>query len=195
MKKGIILFYFCFFVLTFYYAIYPKKSNDYFLLWCSPSQSISFYINEKDNIVGAAFVIPGTNEVTVYDWIYKNIKFNDKEISFTLYNSVTDSYRFSKEVMDRNTGIVTYYVKDPNYKVSFLSFLLDGIVNRSTYNWFFQNWVERIIAGHPLQYRCDLLNDFWRYKIKFETEKEHDEEVRKLLGNSNKVRENQQRKF
>ena len=119
-----------------------------FLLQCNSSADSELkypyhlIVDDVKNNVSYAGLVKKTNEIYVYDWIYENVKVNEKKIEYNNTISFFLGYdplfgRYNKTVIDRYTGEYISYGKDENYFDSLPNFIRKY---QFYFAWFFQSW-------------------------------------------------------
>ena len=144
------------------------------------------YFNEKKNLGGEVYKKEENKELHIYDWIFSNVKFTDKKITynwkgFDAYKFYPSFERYNKEEIDRYSGEVTFFKKN--------KYLLDDyfpeFVQKKLGNfaWLFQFWKKEKYTSY-----CTKIT-FNNYKKTFITEKYWNDNIKeKVNQDGNKFR-------
>ena len=159
------------------------NAQEEFFLECNIGKY--YYFNEKKNLGGEVYKIKN-KELNIYDWIFSNVKFTDKKITynfkgFDTYKFYTSIERYNKTEIDRYSGKKTFFKKN--------EYLLDDYFPEfaqkklRNFAWLFQFWEKEKYTDYCTKI---TLNN---YKKNFITEKYWNDNIKvKVNQDDNKFR-------
>ena len=153
------------------------KAEEIFLK-CGTWETTNYtYVNTTKKLVGEAYLQKNKKDLYIYDWVHEEVKISDKEIEFK--NTMTFMWgyfprkkNYNKEVIDRYSGKVKFYNKDPYIFSKFIPKFFDNIIDPISYAWLFQTWKEDKTVVFCEKFNTRNLNLIFKSKRDFEIEKE-----------------------
>jgi len=155
-----------------------EASSEEIFLKCGDWETRNYnYINTTKKLVGEAYLQENKRDLFVYDWVHEGIKITDKEIEYRdlmafLWGYYPEKKNYSKVIINRYSGKMTFYEKDPYIFKNFLPDFFDKLIDPISYAWIFQTWKESntVIFCNNLNLRN--LNIIFKTRKDYEYEKE-----------------------
>jgi len=155
-----------------------EASSEEIFLKCGDWETRNYnYINTSKKLVGEAYLQENKRDLFVYDWVHEGIKITDKEIEYRdlmafLWGYYPKKKNYSKVIINRYSGKMIFYEKDPYIFKNFLPDFFDKLIDPISYAWIFQTWKESntVIFCNNLNVRN--LNIIFKTRKDYEYEKE-----------------------
>ncbi len=152
------------------------KAEEFFLK-CGTWETTNYtYINTTKKLVGEAYLQKNKKDLFIYDWVHEDVKISDQEIEFKntmtfMWGYFPKKKNYNKEVINRYSGEVKFYNKDPYIFSKFIPKFFDNIIDPYSYAWLFQTWEKDKVVVFCEKYNTRNLNLIFKSKKDFEIEK------------------------
>lgn len=153
------------------------KAEEIFLK-CGTGETSNYnYINTTKKLVGEAYLQKNKKDLFIYDWVHEEVKISDKEIEYKdtmtfMWGYFPKKKNYNKVVIDRYSGRMKFYNKDPDIFSNFITKYLNNIIDPWLYAWLFQTWKEDNTVVFCEQYNVSNLKLIFKSKKDYEIEKQ-----------------------
>jgi len=157
-------------------------SADELILRCGISPPYTYdYIHLDKKKAGIAYLQKNKKDIFIYDWTYEDVSISENEIEYLVTISFWLGYepkikRYNKIIIDRNSGNMYFYYKDPHKIFSMrIPDFLNKIIDSYSYAWIFQTWQESSTIS-----KCEKAN-MLDFNLIFKTKADY--EIEKKINN------------